>query len=72
MMPFARPRGTLKLEVKDMKRTLLLMLALLLPALASQGFQTALLQVAGDNMPAIALYKKTGFRITETLCCYLY
>ena len=30
MMTFARPRGTLKSEVKDMKRTLLLMLALLL------------------------------------------
>ena len=35
MMTFARPRGTLKSEVKDMKRTLLLMLALLLPALAA-------------------------------------
>ena len=31
-----------------------------------------LLQVAGSNTPALALYKKTGFRITETLCCYLY
>ena len=31
-----------------------------------------LLQVAGNNTPALALYKKTGFRITETLCCYLY
>lgn len=31
-----------------------------------------LLQVAGSNAPALALYKKTGFRITETLCCYLY
>lgn len=35
MMTFARPRGTLKSEVKDMKRTLLLLLALLLPALAA-------------------------------------
>ncbi len=31
-----------------------------------------LLQVSGSNDPALALYKKTGFRITETLCCYLY
>ena len=31
-----------------------------------------LLQVAGDNAPALALYKKAGFRITETLSCYLY
>lgn len=45
---------------------------LLLPALASQGFQTAILQVAGDNMPAIALYKKTGFSVTKTLSYYFY
>ncbi|MFR4783702.1 MAG: GNAT family N-acetyltransferase [Pilosibacter sp.] len=31
-----------------------------------------LLQVSGGNAPALTLYKKTGFRITETLCCYLY
>lgn len=30
------------------------------------------LQVAGDNEAALSLYKKTGFRITETLFCYLY
>ena len=30
------------------------------------------LQVSGENHPALALYKKTGFRITETLSCYLY
>lgn len=30
------------------------------------------LQVSGENAPALALYKKTGFRITETLSCYLY
>lgn len=30
------------------------------------------LHVLGDNSAAIALYKKTGFRVTETLCQYLY
>ncbi len=30
------------------------------------------LQVSGDNLPAISLYKKTGFQITETLFGYLY
>lgn len=30
------------------------------------------LQVSGDNSAALSLYKKTGFRITETLSCYLY
>lgn len=30
------------------------------------------LQVSKENRPALALYKKTGFRIIETLSCYLY
>ena len=30
------------------------------------------LQVSGSNGPALSLYKKTGFRITETLSRYLY
>ena len=30
------------------------------------------LQVSGDNLPALSLYKKTGFRITETLSGYIY
>lgn len=30
------------------------------------------LQVSGDNIPAVSLYKKTGFQITETLSGYLY
>lgn len=41
-------------------------------AAADMGPRPVLLQVAGSNTPALALYKKTGFRITETLCCYLY
>ncbi len=30
------------------------------------------LQVSGENTPAVSLYKKTGFQITETLYGYLY
>ena len=30
------------------------------------------LQVSGENLPALSLYKKTGFQITETLSGYLY
>ncbi len=30
------------------------------------------LQVSGDNLPAIRLYEKTGFQISETLSCFLY
>lgn len=30
------------------------------------------LQVSGDNLPALTLYEKTGFLITETLSRYLY
>ena len=30
------------------------------------------LQVSGENAPALSLYKKTGFQITETLFGYLY
>ena len=47
-------------------------LQLLLPQLAKNGFQKAILQVAGDNAPAIALYKKTGFSVTKTLSYFFY
>lgn len=40
--------------------------------LASRNPLPVQLQVSGENHPAMALYKKTGFRITETLSCYLY
>lgn len=36
------------------------------------GISTLTLQVSGDNLPALRVYKKTGFHITETLSYYLY
>lgn len=47
-------------------------LSLLLPRIAEGGFHKIILQVSGDNPAAVALYKKTGFRITETLSFYCY
>ena len=44
----------------------------LLPLLCKEGFRRVILQVSGSNKAALALYKKTGFRITETLSLYLY
>lgn len=40
--------------------------------LQKNGCKELRLQVSGDNLPALALYKKTGFRITETLSYYLF
>lgn len=48
------------------------MLSLLLQRLFDKGIRKIILQVTDDNTPAMALYKKTGFRITETLSFYLY
>lgn len=48
------------------------MLALLFPRLKHQGADYIFLHVSGSNEAAIALYQKTGFRITETLSYYLY
>lgn len=47
-------------------------LSLLLPRIAASGTGKLILQVSGDNPAAIALYKKTGFGITETLSFYCY
>lgn len=49
-----------------------LFLKLLTEVLARDGITRILLQVSDDNPPAIALYKKAGFSVTETLACYLY
>lgn len=40
--------------------------------LERKGIQRICLQVSGSNEPALGLYRKTGFRITETLSYYLY
>lgn len=40
--------------------------------LRSRGDAVLFLHVSGDNDAAVSLYKKTGFRITETLSYYLY
>lgn len=45
---------------------------LLLKQLTKKNISRLILQVSWDNAPALALYKKTGFRITETLSYYLY
>ena len=49
-----------------------LLLNKVLCRLAERAELPVRLQVSGNNLPAMALYKKTGFRITETLSCYLY
>lgn len=48
------------------------LMLLLLKQLTEKNISRLILQVSGDNAPALALYKKTGFRITETLSYYLY
>lgn len=40
--------------------------------LETTEFLRLILHVSGDNAPALALYKKAGFRITETLSYYCY
>ena len=38
----------------------------------AKRFKKLFLQVSGLNQPAIALYKKAGFQITESLSYYVY
>lgn len=48
------------------------LLTQLLSALRLAGIRRVILQVSGSNEAALALYKKQGFHITETLSYYLY
>lgn len=44
----------------------------LLWQLGQTTISRVVLHVSGDNIPALSLYQKTGFRITETLSYYYY
>lgn len=44
----------------------------LLPLLKAKGIKAISLQVAKSNVPAVSLYQKTGFHVTETLFSYCY
>lgn len=48
------------------------LITLVLSRLAPAGIHKVILQVSGSNDAALSLYKKTGFRITETLSSYYY
>lgn len=47
-------------------------LATVIHELKQEGLTTLFLHVSGDNTPAVNLYKKAGFRTTETLDYYFY
>lgn len=49
-----------------------LLMEALIHELRLLGISRMILQVSGDNTAALALYKKQGFRITETLSFYFY
>lgn len=48
------------------------LLSLLITRLSEQAVSSIILQVSGNNPGALALYTKTGFRITRTLSYYYY
>lgn len=47
-----------------------LMILMLLSRLRQEHISHVILHVSGDNFPAVSLYKKAGFSITETLAFY--
>lgn len=54
------------------KNALLLTLSLLKNGLPRRGCRRLFLHVSGTNVPALSLYRKTGFQIQESLSYYLY
>lgn len=48
------------------------MLCEVLNDLSAKKSMPVRLQVSGENIPALSLYKRTGFQITEALSCYIY
>lgn len=49
-----------------------MMMICLFAELEKRKIEKIVLQVSGDNLAALALYKRMGFRITETLSYFLY
>lgn len=47
-------------------------LLLVLQRLSQKQETSVFLHVSGENLPAVSLYQKTGFRICETLSVFLY
>ena len=45
---------------------------LVLNDLITRGCTRIVLHVSSDNYPALSIYKKAGFRITETLSYFMY
>ncbi len=48
------------------------MLSSLAGELGEYGVRRVILHVSSDNLPAVSLYEKTGFRTTETLLYYIF
>lgn len=58
-----------KLRGKGLGRTAL---SMVLEHLRAAGTHKVFLHVSGDNLPAVRLYKKAGFAVTEAVDYYLY
>ena len=59
-------------RIRDTRQLGFLLMSRLIYCLQKTQIRRLLLHVSGSNVPAVALYKKTGFGITETLSYYMY